>query len=103
MKNNERAARIFKAFCDPNRLFILSLLQTGEKCACELLESLKIGQPTLSNHMRILCDADIVRSSKHGKYIVYQLDKAGVEHAKMLLAQITEIKANEPSVFLRGC
>ena len=50
-------ARIFKAFCDENRLQILELLRTGEKCACALLEQLHISQSTLSYHMRILCDS----------------------------------------------
>ncbi|MGI6029830.1 MAG: ArsR family transcriptional regulator, partial [Candidatus Heteroscillospira sp.] len=36
----EMNARIFKAFCDENRLRILELLRSGEKCACKLLEDL---------------------------------------------------------------
>ena len=59
MTEKEKIARIFKAFCDANRLTILGLLQSGEKCACKLLEELNIGQPMLSHHMKILCDADI--------------------------------------------
>ena len=60
MTEKEKNARIFKAFCDANRWKILGLLQSGEKCACKLLEELNIGQPTLSHHMKILCDAEIV-------------------------------------------
>ncbi|MEG1984749.1 MAG: ArsR family transcriptional regulator, partial [Oscillospiraceae bacterium] len=41
-------ARVFKAFCDENRLKILALVQSGEKCACRILEDLHIGQSTLS-------------------------------------------------------
>ena len=37
MTEDEKNARIFKAFCDSNRLKILGLLQSGEKCACKLL------------------------------------------------------------------
>lgn len=51
MTENEKRARVFKAFCDANRLTILELLQGGEKCACKLLEELNIGQSTLSHHM----------------------------------------------------
>ncbi len=59
--NNRHAesAKVFKAFCDENRLQILELLQTGEKCACVLLEDLKISQPTLSHHMKILCEIEL--------------------------------------------
>ena len=44
-------AKVFKAFCDENRLRILELLRSGEKCACKLLEELHISQSTLSHHM----------------------------------------------------
>lgn len=91
MTENEKNARIFKAFCDANRLTILSLLQSGEKCACKLLEELNIGQPTLSHHMKILCDADIVVGRKEGKWTYYSFNPEGVDHAKELLNQITTV------------
>ena len=90
MTDNERNARVFKAFCDANRLTILGLLQSGEKCACKLLEELNIGQPTLSHHMKILCDAGIVRGRKEGKWTHYSFDPQGVQKAKELLDEITE-------------
>ena len=40
-------AEIFKAFCDENRIKILEMLKSGEKCACKLLEELNVTQPTL--------------------------------------------------------
>lgn len=88
----EERARVFKAFCDENRLQILELLQSGEKCACRLLEDLKISQPTLSHHMRILCDAGIVKSRKDGKWMHYSLDPAGAKHAEETLRQILTIE-----------
>lgn len=42
MTENEKRAKIFKAFCDANRLTILELLKGGEKCACQLLEELHV-------------------------------------------------------------
>ena len=55
MKNNHlNHAQVFKAFCDENRLMILEMLHSGEKCACILLEKLEISQPTLSHHTKIL-------------------------------------------------
>ena len=98
MTENERNARIFKAFCDANRLTILGLLQSGEKCACKLLEELNIGQPTLSHHMKILCGAEIVVGRKEGKWTYYSFNPEGVIRAKELFNQITtltsEIKCN---------
>ena len=47
---------IFKALCDENRVKIFRLLQGGELCACHLIEQLELSQPTLSHHMKILCE-----------------------------------------------
>lgn len=63
------AMKVFKAFCDENRLKILEQLRTGEKCACKLLDDLYITQSTLSHHMKLLCDADIVQGRKDGKWV----------------------------------
>ena len=61
-------AKVFKAFCDEKRLHIIEQLQNGEKCACVLLEKLNISQPTLSHHMKILCESGIVTGRKEGKW-----------------------------------
>ena len=95
MTEHEKNARIFKAFCDANRLTILELLQSGEKCACKLLEELEIGQPTLSHHMKILCDADIVVGRKEGKWTYYSFNPSGIDHAKTLLDQITTVTGSQ--------
>lgn len=90
MTEKENCARLFKAFCDVNRLTILDILKNGEKCACDLLDELKIGQPTLSHHMKILCDAGIIRGRKEGKWTYYSFNPQGVEKAKILLDEITK-------------
>lgn len=87
----EKNAKVFKAFCDENRLMILELLQTGEKCACKLLDDLDIGQSTLSHHMKILCDSGVVNSRKEGKWTHYSISDQGSLLAKELLEKITEI------------
>ena len=91
MTANEKNARIFKAFCDPNRLTILELLQDGEKCACKLLEEINVTQSTLSHHMKILCDAEIVVGRKEGKWTHYSISEKGVEQAKECLRQLTTL------------
>jgi len=87
-------ARVFKAFCDENRLMILEMLQTGEKCACMLLEKLKISQPTLSHHMKILVDSGMILARKEGKWTYYTFSKDGVANAKELLNDLTVINEN---------
>ncbi len=99
--NEEKVAQIFKAFCDPNRLAILQLLQYGERCGCELLEQMSIGQPTLSHHMRILCDANVVQSRKVGKMTFYMLCGDGIERAKHLLHEYTQVKGQILSAYVK--
>ena len=83
--NAKKTAVIFKAFCDENRIRILQLLLDGEKCACKLLEEMNITQPTLSHHMKILCDSGIVEGRKEGKWIHYSISQKGVEEAQKYL------------------
>ena len=86
--DNKRAAVMFKAFCDENRLQILELLQDGERCACRLLEEMQITQPTLSHHMKILCDAGVVVGRKEGKWMHYSISNQGMEEARKCLQQL---------------
>jgi len=92
MENNFiTRAKVFKAFCDENRLMILNQLKTGEKCACKLLEELNIVQSTLSHHMKILVESGVVLARKEGKWIHYSLSEQGCENAVTLLEEITQI------------
>ena len=84
-----QAARVFKALCDPNRVRILELLQTGEVCACALLEQLEISQPTLSHHMKVLCDSGLVTGRKEGKWMHYSISEEGRSQALSLLERLT--------------
>lgn len=88
----EENAAIFKAFCDENRLMILEMLQSGEKCACKILEKMQIGQSTLSHHMKILVDSGIVSARKDGKWTYYSLSKSGINRAKERLSEITALR-----------
>ena len=86
---HEKNASVFKALCDPKRLAILELLQSGEKCACVLFEALNIGQSGLSYHMKILCESGIVESRQEGKWTHYQISAQGSENALQLLKSLT--------------
>ena len=93
MESDERKiAVIFKAFCDENRIRILKLLKSGEKCACKLLEELNVTQPTLSHHMKILCDSGIVVGRKEGKWMHYSISKEGANIAADYLKKLTSRK-----------
>ena len=89
--DEKKTAIIFKAFCDENRIRIIKLLRSGEKCACKLLEEINVTQPTLSHHMKILCDAEIVVGRKEGKWTHYSISENGVEQAKEYLRLLTTL------------
>ena len=82
-------ARIFKAFCDENRLRILALLQDGDQCACVLIEKLGMKQPALSYHMKLLVESGIVQATPVGKWTHYHLSESGCAYAKALLDKLT--------------
>ena len=89
--DERKTALIFKAFCDENRIRIIEMLRSGEKCACKLLEELNVTQPTLSHHMKILCDSGIVTGRKEGKWTHYSISPEGAEYACKSLKELTTI------------
>ena len=93
---NNEFLRVFKAFADANRLRVLELLCEGEQCACVLLDDMKISQPTLSHHMKILCDSGIVNSRRDGKWNYYSINPDGCEYAQRLLKQVADKKLTPP-------
>lgn len=95
--DEKKIAIVFKAFCDENRVRILEMLKTGEKCACKLLEELNVTQPTLSHHMKILCDSGIVVGRKEGKWTHYSISPQGVEYAKECLNTLSTSNSKDKS------
>ena len=90
----ENEAKMFKAFCDPNRIMILETLQNGERCACKLLTELEIVQSTLSHHMKILCESGFVDARKEGKWMHYSINKEGFEKAQKFLREFDKGRSN---------
>jgi ArsR family transcriptional regulator len=86
--DERKIADIFKSLSDENRIRILKLLCSGEKCACKLLEELNISQPTLSHHMKILCDAGIVSGRREGKWIHYSICCEGVRKVRAMMKEL---------------
>ena len=71
---------------------IVDMLSCGELCACKILEKFNITQPTLSHHMKILCDCGLVRGRKEGKWTYYSLNDDKVRDFKDFLSSITTDK-----------
>ncbi len=89
MENNyEINSKVFKALSDPNRLKIIDILSCGERCACEILENFNFTQPTLSHHMKILIECDLVTARKEGTWNHYTLNYANANRLVLFLMNI---------------
>lgn len=75
----EKCASVHKALSDVTRLKIIKMLKDGEMCACKILEEFSITQPTLSHHLKTLCDSGVVECRKQGKWMHYSLNDKVLE------------------------
>lgn len=89
METYKEYVPVFKALADETRLKIVEMLSCGEMCACDILESFEITQPTLSYHMKILTECGLVKSRKDGPWIRYTINEEVVNSLKGFWNQIT--------------
>lgn len=71
----EKAATILKLLGDKTRLTMLKMLDTHDYCVCEFVEIFKVSQPAISQHVRKLKDAGLVRETRRGQWIIYSLNQ----------------------------
>jgi DNA-binding transcriptional ArsR family regulator len=64
----------FKALADPTRREIIRLLRDGPKSSGEIAERFSTAWPTISRHLGVLRDAELILSERHGQAIVYELN-----------------------------
>ena len=74
-------AALFKAIGDPHRLMILATLARvdGEVCVCDFTDGLPLNQPTVSHHLRILREAELVTRERRGTWVYYRLSAGAHE------------------------
>lgn len=70
---------VFKGFADPTRIRILNLLAAGELCVCDIVDILRLPQPTISRHLAYLRRMGLVEATREAKFAHYRL--AEPEHA----------------------
>lgn len=73
MTSDEMYVRIFKALAHPIRMKIVRTLRSGPLCVCVLNENVEFSQSNLSQHLRILKEAGILKSEKDGLRIIYSI------------------------------
>jgi len=85
-------APVFRALSDETRLKIIDMLSCGEMCACHILEGLSISQSTLSYHMKILSDCELVNARRDGAWMRYTLNKERIDETLTFFSRITTDK-----------
>ncbi len=70
---NRFKAKVFKSLSDPTRLSILDFLRDGEKCVCVIVPHVKLIQPVVSRHLKILKECGIIRDRKEGNRRLYSI------------------------------
>lgn len=78
-KNYSQYALYMKALSDETRVKILEMISDEELCACKILEEFHITQPTLSYHMKILCDSGLAIGRKDGIWTKYSIDEGNLK------------------------
>jgi ArsR family transcriptional regulator len=69
--------KVMKALSDPNRVKIVKMLQHKMMCVCEIQAALRITQPSVSKHLKILENAGVVDFQKDGLWVNYYLTSGG--------------------------
>ncbi len=90
MPNQEdvvQLADFFKLFGDPTRVKILLALDAGELCVCDISETLGMSMSAVSHQLRMLRDAQLVRSRREGRSVIYSLCD---DHVKVVLETALE-------------
>lgn len=75
-----------KALSDPIRREILAMLKSGRLSAGEIAEKFPVSGAAVSKHLSILKDADLIRDTREGKYILYELNASVLEEVMLWLA-----------------
>jgi len=69
----DRNIKFLKAMADDTRIKILRCLLNGEQCACAIVPCIGKAQPTVSKHLKILEEAEIIKSRRDGINIWYKI------------------------------
>lgn len=85
----------FKALSDPIRREILTMLRCGRMSAGEITDRFSVTGAAISRHLSILKEADLIRDSREGKFIFYELNTSVLED---LMLWITELKGENDDV-----
>jgi len=73
----KQTTKIAKALADENRIRILCLLKNKKDlCVCEITDIIGLAQPTISSHLKLLENADLIESFKDGLWVNYNISSS---------------------------
>lgn len=91
--------KVMKVLSDPNRVKIIKMLQHKMMCVCEMQEALKIAQPTVSKHLKVLEEIGLVGCHKDGLWVNYHLaDGSSTPYTASILGNLRHWLEGEPGV-----
>lgn len=77
-----------RALADPIRREILNLLKNGRMSAGEISAHFPVTAASISRHLSVLKDADLIRDQREGKYIFYELNASVLEEVLLWIAEL---------------
>ena len=77
-----------KALSDPIRREILNLLKSGRLSAVEIASHFPVTDASISRHLSVLKDADLIRDTREGKFIYYDLNVSVLEEIMLWLKEL---------------
>lgn len=80
-----------RALADPIRREILNLLKNGKMSAGEITDHFEVTGASISRHLSVLKEADLIRDTREGKYIIYELNASVLEE---IMLWITDLKGD---------
>lgn len=81
----EKTVEFLKIVAEENRLKILCMLRSGEKCVCDIWQFLNLPQNLASHHLKVLKDFGLVDDRKEGLRVYYSINKKGINKYNSLL------------------
>lgn len=77
-----------KALADPIRREILNILKKGRLSAGDIAEHFSVSAPSISRHLSVLKDADLIRDTREGKFIFYEINTSVLEETMLWIADL---------------
>lgn len=77
-----------RAIADPIRREILTLLKKGRMSAGEIVDHFPVTGASISRHLSVLKDADLIRDTREGKFIYYDLNTSVLEDIMLWVTQL---------------